>query len=152
MEPNQDGPGRYIDTLIETLYDSFSGPAGQKRDWHRLRALFIPGAQILRADIAEGGCSQSARMEIREFTTSIESFLEKKGYYGLEVLRRTEMSGSLANVLSVYEGRFDPRDNLPFRKGTGEIRLYHDGERWWIVNMLLREYREDDHDARDCSS
>ncbi len=83
-------------------------------------------------------------MKIREFATSIEAFLEKKGYYGQEIVRRTEMSGNLARVLSVYEGRFDPNDKLPFRKGTNEIQLYHDGERWWILNMLLRDYRDED--------
>jgi hypothetical protein len=144
MEGMRSGPSKYIDTVIEALYASFCGPAGQKRNWDELFALFIPGAQILRADVAEGGCSQATRMEVREFAGSIEAFIEQKGYFGLELLRRTEMSGSLAKVLSVYEGRFDPHDHLPFRKGTSEIRLYHDGERWWIVNMLLREYRDDD--------
>ncbi len=148
MQMAQTSPGKYIDTLIETLYASFCGPVGQKRNWDQLCALFIPGAQILRADLSERGCSKSARAEVREFATAIEAFLENNGFYGQEVVRRTEMSGNLAKVMSVYEGRFDPGDNLPFRKGTSEIRLYHDGERWWIVNMLLREYRDDDLAAR----
>jgi len=54
------------------------------------------------------------------------------------------MYGNLATVVSVFEGRYDPDDKEPFRCGTTELRLYHDGQRWWIVNMLLREYREED--------
>ena len=137
-------PGKYIDTVMATLYDSFSGPAGQHRNWEQFYALFIPDAQILRADIPEGGCTKSVRLSVHAFVDSIEGFLEKKGYYGWEVARRTEMHGNLAKVLSVYEGRFALDDVEPFRKGTNKIRLYHDGERWWIVNMLLRAYREDD--------
>ncbi len=148
METTRANSWKYIDTVIESLYASFCGPAGQKRNWDQLCALFIPGAQILRADAWENGCSQSARMAVLEFATSIEAFLEKKGYFGHEVVRRTEMSGNLAKVLSVYEGRFTPQDDLPFKKGTNEIRLYHDGERWWIVNMLLRECRADDFPSR----
>ena len=98
----------------------------------------------MRADVPEDGCTESVRLYVREFAESIEGFLEKNGFYGLEIARRTQMSGNLANVLSVYEGRFDLNDEEPFRRGTNRIRLYHDGDRWWITNMLLREFRDDD--------
>ena len=137
-------PGRYIDTVIETFYDSFCGPPGQERNWDPMCALFMPGAHITRADVPEDGCTESIRLYVREFAESIEGFLEKNGFYGLEIARRTEMSGNLASVLSVYEGRFNLNDEEPFRRGTNRIRLYHDGDRWWITNMLLREFRDDD--------
>ena len=137
-------PGRYIDTVIETLYDSFCGPPGQERNWDAMCALFMPGAQIMRADMPENGCSQSVLLSLESFIESIAGFFDRKGFYGREIARRTEMSGNLAKVLSVYEGRFKPDDQDPFRRGTNKIRLYHDGERWWIVNMLLREFRDED--------
>lgn len=137
-------PGKYIDTVIETLYDSFCGPAGQERNWDQMCALFMPGSHIMRADMPENGCSNSVLLGINEFIASIAGFLDQRGFYGNEVARRTEMSGNLAKVLSVYEGRFNPDDEKPFRKGANEIRLYCDGQRWWIVNMLLREFRDDD--------
>ena len=36
-----------IDTIITAAYDVISGPAGKKRDWHRERSLFIPGARLI---------------------------------------------------------------------------------------------------------
>jgi len=48
-------PGRYIDSVIEALYNSVCGPAGYERDWGHLLTLFLPGARIMRADVSEGG-------------------------------------------------------------------------------------------------
>ena len=31
------------DAIIAAAYDVISGPAGQKRDWNRMRSLFYPG-------------------------------------------------------------------------------------------------------------
>ena len=36
-----------IDAIIAAAYDSISGPAGEKRDWKRVRSLFIPGARLV---------------------------------------------------------------------------------------------------------
>ncbi|MBX3133021.1 MAG: hypothetical protein KF689_06500 [Gemmatimonadaceae bacterium] len=36
-----------IDAIIDALYASISGPAGQPRDWDRLRSLMAP-AELLR--------------------------------------------------------------------------------------------------------
>ena len=36
-----------IDAIIAAAYDSISGPANAKRDWDRMRSLFIPGARLI---------------------------------------------------------------------------------------------------------
>ncbi|HYY97557.1 MAG TPA: hypothetical protein VE642_03150, partial [Pyrinomonadaceae bacterium] len=36
-----------IDSIIAAVYDVISGPAGQKRDWDRMRSLFVPGARLI---------------------------------------------------------------------------------------------------------
>lgn len=61
-----------IDSIIDALYDSICGPAGQKRDWHTMRTLFIPGARILRADVPEGGGTHLVQLGTNEFVASIE--------------------------------------------------------------------------------
>ncbi|CAN5783486.1 hypothetical protein BH23GEM8_BH23GEM8_09860 [soil metagenome] len=38
-----------IDAIIMALYDVISGPAGQARDWNRMRSLFIPGCRLMPA-------------------------------------------------------------------------------------------------------
>src|ERR1044071_1076901 len=36
-----------MDSILAALYDVISGPAGQQRDWDRMRALFAPGARLI---------------------------------------------------------------------------------------------------------
>src|SRR5882757_7954421 len=36
-----------IDSIIAAVYDVISGPAGKKRDWDRMRSLFVPGARLI---------------------------------------------------------------------------------------------------------
>src|SRR4051812_4804184 len=36
-----------MDNIIAALYDVISGPSGQKRDWERMRSLFVPGARLM---------------------------------------------------------------------------------------------------------
>ena len=133
-----DMPGKDIDTLVDTLYDSVSGPPGLKRDWDEMCTLFIPGADIMRTDVPEGGCTELKHLGVIEFFESIEGFMDQKGFYGKEIDRRTETNGNFAKVVSVYEGRFDPNDKEPFRLGTNTLRLYNDGRRWWIFTMLVQ--------------
>ena len=36
-----------IDSIVAAVYDVISGPAGKKRDWDRMRSLFIQGARLI---------------------------------------------------------------------------------------------------------
>src|SRR5207244_12133005 len=36
-----------IEAIIAAAYDSISSPAGKKRDWNRMRSLFISGARLI---------------------------------------------------------------------------------------------------------
>ena len=137
-------PGKYIDTVIETLYDSVRASAECEDNGDQMLALFLPGARIMRADVSEEGSYLSALLEVEEFMASMAGSFYQKERYWRETIRRTEMSGNLAKAVSVYEGCLEQDDQKPFRRGTIEMRLYNDGQRWWIVNMLLREFRKED--------
>ena len=36
-----------VDAIVAAVYDVISGPAGQERDWDRMRSLFVPGARLI---------------------------------------------------------------------------------------------------------
>ncbi len=36
-----------VDSIIAAVYDVISGPAGKKRDWDRMKSLFLPGARLI---------------------------------------------------------------------------------------------------------
>src|ERR1700676_5427254 len=49
------------DAIIAATYNVISGPAGQKRDWDRMRSLFWPGARLIRTSPRkEGGVSATS--------------------------------------------------------------------------------------------
>ncbi len=129
-------PGRDIDTLIKTLYDSICGPAGQERKWDQMRALFFDRAHMIRTDISEDGTPQAVVRGVEEYIESTKGFFDQQGFYECEVYRRTEIFGNVAHVFSTYEARFDKDDPEPFKRGINSIQLFHDGRRWWIINML----------------
>ena len=44
-----------IDAIMAALYDVISGPAGQARDWNRLRSLFVPTARMMPVGVRPNG-------------------------------------------------------------------------------------------------
>src|ERR1700676_5711130 len=44
------------DAILAATYDVISGPAGQERDWDRMRSLFFPRARLIKTKTdKEGG-------------------------------------------------------------------------------------------------
>src|ERR1700730_6512750 len=44
-----------IDSIIAAVYNVISGPAGKKRDWDRMRSLFVPGARLIPTGPRQAG-------------------------------------------------------------------------------------------------
>ncbi|MFY9572296.1 MAG: hypothetical protein WAV20_12930 [Blastocatellia bacterium] len=44
-----------MDSIVAALYDVISGPSGKKRDWDRMRSLFIQGARLIPTGKRQGG-------------------------------------------------------------------------------------------------
>ena len=132
-----------IDTLIDTLYDCICGPAGQERQWDRLRGLFFEGAHMIRTEVSDDGIPRAIVRDVEAYIASTAGFFDQQGFYEWEIARRTEIFGNIAHVFSTYEARFDRDDPQPFNRGINSIQLFHDGQRWWIINMLWDNERDD---------
>jgi hypothetical protein len=129
-----------IDGIIAAAYDSISGPAGRKRDWSRLRSLFIPGARLIptaknAGEVNAHGEIAPQVMDIDGFIARIGDYVEKNGFFEREIARRTEQFGHIAHVWSTYESRQRADDPEPFMRGVNSIQLFYDGSRWWIVSI-----------------
>src|SRR6478672_9623729 len=44
-----------MESIVAALCDVISGPAGKKRDWDRMRSLFIPGARLIPTGKRQSG-------------------------------------------------------------------------------------------------
>jgi len=129
-----------IDAIITAAYESISGPAGAKRNWDRERSLYYPGARLIpTVSPAEPHALAPNILDVDGFIARVEPYFAKQGFYEKEIARRTEEFGRIAHVWSTYESRHNPDDPEPFMRGINSIQLFHDGSRWWIVNIYWQQ-------------
>ena len=124
-----------IDAILSALYDTISGPAGKKRDWARLRSLFIEGARLIPTGPRPGGAAGSRVLDVEGYVERSSPYFEKEGFHEKEVARRVDRFGHIAQVFSTYESRHEP-SGAPFARGINSIQLMNDGKRWFIVTIF----------------
>jgi len=125
-----------MDAILAAVYDVISGPAGKKRDWDRMRSLFIPGARLIPTGPRPGNAYGSRVLSVEDYVTRGDAIFEKEGFFEKELARRTESFGQIAHVFSTYEARHSPADPKPFIRGINSIQLMNDGKRWWIITIF----------------
>ena len=125
-----------IDSIVAALYDVISGPAGRKRDWDRMRSLFVPGARLIPTGKRQSGEIGSRVLTVEDYINGSAKSLEENGFFEKEIARRTESFGSIAHVFSSYDSRRKSDDAKPFARGINSIQLMNDGKRWWIVTVF----------------
>ena len=128
-----------IDAIITAAYDSISGAAG-KRNWNRVRSLFIPGARLIPTSQMAGATNSDGKiapqmLDVDGYIARSGDYLEKDGFFEKEIARCTEQFGHIAHVWSTYESRHKADDPRPFMRGINSIQLLYDDTRWWIVTI-----------------
>lgn len=126
-----------VDSIIEALYDVISGPAGEKRDWDRMRSLFIPDGRLMPTGKNQQTGKTGYRVwTVDEYITTAGAGLENGGFFEMEISRKQETYGTLVHLFSTYESRRKADDAKPFARGINSIQLMNDGDRWWIVSVF----------------
>jgi len=125
-----------VDSIIAAVYDVISGPAGQKRNWDRMRSLFVPGARLIPTGRRPTGEVVTRVRTVEEYITGSSPLMEKNGFFEREIARHTESFGNIVHAFSTYESRHMPNDAKPFARGINSIQLMNDGKRWWIVTIF----------------
>lgn len=127
-----------VDAIIAALYDVISGPAGEKRDWDRMKSLFISEGRLIPSFKKPDGKIGYLWWSIQEYIDQAGAGLEKNGFFEVEVARKQENYGTVVHLFSTYESRRNADDEKPFARGINSIQLMYDSERWWIVNVFWR--------------
>ncbi|MCG2586233.1 hypothetical protein [Massilia sp. TS11] len=127
-----------VDAILAALYGTISGPAGQPRDWNRLRSLFMPEGRMAVVGPRPNNAFGIRLMSVDDYIARVGPFFAKEGFYESEAARRTEQFGQLVHVFSTYESRHATSEAKPFQRGINSIQLYHDGSRWYIVSLVWR--------------
>ncbi|HVL39569.1 MAG TPA: hypothetical protein VM328_09290 [Fimbriimonadaceae bacterium] len=124
-----------VESIVAAVYDVISGPAGKKRDWDRMRSLFLPEARMVAVGRRQDGTTVSRAMTVEDYIARSGPLLEERGFFEREVARRVERFGSLAHVWSTYEARQKVDDEKPMMRGINSIQLFNDGQRWWVLTI-----------------
>ncbi len=130
-----------IDSIVAALYDVISGPAGKRRDWDRMRSLFLPGARLIPTGRRQTGETGARTADVEGYIAASSPYMERQGFFEREIGRRTERFNSIAHVFSTYESRHKAEDVRPFDRGINSIQLFNDGKRWWIVTVFWEAER-----------
>jgi hypothetical protein len=124
-----------VDSIVKAIYDVISGPAGKKRDWDRMRSLFLPDAKMMISAKRRTGEIVFRPLTVEDYIKGSAPMLEEQGFFEREVARRTEQFANIAHVFSTYESRHKAEDEKPFARGINSIQLWNDGKRWWVVSI-----------------
>ncbi len=127
-----------VDAIIAALYDVISGPAGEKRDWDRMKSLFIPEGRLIPSYKQPDGKVGYRWWSIQDYIDQAGANLEKNGFFEVEISRKQENYGTVVHLFSTYESRRKADDEKPFARGINSIQLMFDSERWWIVSVYWR--------------
>ena len=130
-----------MEAVVAAVYDVFSGPAGQPRDWNRMRSLFAPGARLIPTVYRPDSAPALRVWDVEQYITTVGPRLEASGFFEKEVAHRVERFGGVAHVFSTYESRHAAADPTPFARGINSFQLWYDGKRWWIVTIYWEAAR-----------
>jgi hypothetical protein len=127
-----------IDAILNAVYDVISGPAGEARDWDRMRSLFLPEARLIPSGTAPDGSTRYLVWGLEEYISTAGGQLEANGFFEVEAHRIEERFGNIAHVFSTYES-FRTVDEMEagdhFMRGINSFQLLFDGDRWWVLQI-----------------
>ena len=125
-----------IDATMKAVYGVISGPAGQKRDFDKMRSLFAPNAllRVIGPKGVRGGT-------LEDYIAKSGPVLEKEGFTEKELARRTEVYGNLASVWSSYDGR--TASGSFHERGINSFQLVKVDGKWLVASILWQEEGKD---------
>ncbi|MBO6497102.1 MAG: hypothetical protein JJ978_16150 [Roseivirga sp.] len=126
-----------MDAILAALYDVISGPAGEKRDWDRMKSLFVLEGRLMpTGKNPQTGEVGYRTWTVQEYIDQAGVSLERDGFFEIEIARKVEQYGTIAHVFSTYESRRNESDEKPFARGINSIQLLKGKDRWFIVSVF----------------
>ena len=132
-----------VDAIVAAVYEVISGPAGQKRNWDRMRTLFVSDARMIATGKRPTGEFVRRSMSVEDYIKNSGPVLEKDGFFETEIGRKTEQYGNIVHLFSTYESKRTTADEKPFMRGINSFQLWNDGKRWWVITIFWQSESKD---------
>ena len=125
-----------IGAVVDAMYAMVSGPRGP-RDWSRQAQVFTADARQMRTGVDAAGRAWIKTMSPADYQADVAGFFAANDFFEVEIARRIDVLGNMAQVWSLYEARTSPDDATPERRGVNSIQLFRDPDLGWrIVSMI----------------
>ena len=124
------------EALLNAVYDTISGPSGKKRDWDRMRSLFLPDAKMAATAKRPDGTVIRRSFTVEEYIERNSKPMEEGGFFENGIHHHVDRYGQMAQAFSAYESRKELSDKEPLARGINCFQLWSDGKRWWISNLI----------------
>jgi hypothetical protein len=125
-----------IGAAVDEMYAMISGPKGP-RDWSRQANCFHPAARQIRTLLDEIGRPVMKMMSLEQYARDTAPYFAENDFFEVEIGRRIDLFGNIAQVWSAYEARRALDDAEPERRGINSIQLFRTPEAGWrIVSMI----------------
>lgn len=123
-----------IISALDEVYAVISGPAGQPRDFVRMRTLFTPDARL--SWIGRDGKVTGGTVD--DYISRSGQLLVSGGFSERGLVNRIEVFGDLAHAWSSYEGRFTNDDGAPESvRGINSFQLVRQPDGRWLVQSIF---------------
>lgn len=124
-----------IESSMDALLETISGPSGRSIDWNRFRNLFRGDVPFYIRSNRNGEWSIT-ELSVEKYINNIGPNLEKRDFFETASNLHLSRYGDMASVFMVYESKAAPTDAKPFDRGINSLELMFDGNRWWIVSLM----------------
>jgi ketosteroid isomerase-like protein len=122
-----------INSTLDQVYAVISGPAGQARDFDRMRTLFTPDARLTAI-----GPRGLAGGTVDDYIARSGPFLVSSGFTEKALVNRIEVYGDLAHAWSSYAGTFTDPDGKPASvRGINSFQLMRQSDGRWLVQSIF---------------
>jgi hypothetical protein len=130
-----------IAAAVTEMYAMISGPKGP-RDWSRQANCFHPEGRMIRTWVDADGRPACKIMGLDDYARDTTPYFAEHDFHEVEIGRRIDLFGNIAQAWSAYEARSAPGDAEPERRGINSIQLFKDPAGWRIVSMIWDNERE----------
>lgn len=124
-----------IDDLMEVLYASISGSAGEARDSSLITSIFLPEAKLMPIARNKEGKVIAKVLSVEQYISRLVKYTLNEGFFEREIHRETQRYGNIAQVFSTYASYKNKEDKAPYQRGINSLQLMFDGHRWWVMNI-----------------